>query len=86
MYYHNEPSINEVQKEAIRYAEVEPEKIKHWREQAAKKALLPQLSVGIDRNTTDLWHWEGGSTTKSDDDTLRRGHDSVEWDVTCWDL
>jgi ligand-binding sensor domain-containing protein len=87
LYCKNEPTIDEVQQAAIRYAEVEPEKIKLWREQAAKKAWLPQLGVGLDRNVTDLWHWEGGSTTKTDDDTLRRGHDSVEWDVTLsWDL
>jgi photosystem II stability/assembly factor-like uncharacterized protein len=87
MYYKDEPSINEMQEAAIRYAEVEPEKIKAWRERAARKALLPQVSVGIDRNTTDLWHWEGGSTTKVDDDILRKGNDSLEWDVRLtWDL
>jgi photosystem II stability/assembly factor-like uncharacterized protein len=86
-YVEGEPKINEVQEAAIKYAEVEPEKIKQWRKQAAKKALLPQFSCGIDRNTTDLWHWEGGSTTKEDDDVLRRGHDSIDWNVSLtWDL
>jgi len=87
VYYKDEPSISDVQEAAIRYAEVEPGKIREWRDRAAKKAWLPQVSIGIDRNTTDLWHWEGGSTTKSDDDVLRRGKDSVEWDVSLsWDL
>ncbi|PIP20600.1 MAG: hypothetical protein COX40_03850 [Candidatus Omnitrophica bacterium CG23_combo_of_CG06-09_8_20_14_all_40_11] len=86
-YYKDEPKISEVQKAAIKYAEVDPGKIMKWRQQAGKKALLPQVSVGIDRNTTDLWHWEGGSTTKTDDDILRRGRDSIDWDVTLsWDL
>lgn len=86
-YYKDEPKISEVQQAAIKYAEVEPEKIKLWRKQARKKAILPQLSIGIDRNTTDLWHWEGGSTTKTDDDILRRGRDSVDWDLTLsWNL
>lgn len=81
------PSISMIQKAAIKYAEVEPEKIIKWRKQAAKKAILPQVSVGINRNTTDLWHWEGGSTTKGDDDILRRGRDSTDWDVTLsWNL
>jgi hypothetical protein len=45
------------------------------------------VSVGIDRNTTDLWHWEGGSTTKADDDLLQRGRDSIDWDVSLtWNL
>ncbi len=87
LYYKDEPKISEVQKAAIKYAEVEPGKIIKWRQQAGKKALLPQVSIGIDRNTADLWHWEGGSTTKIDDDILRKGKDSVEWDVSLsWDL
>jgi hypothetical protein len=87
LYSKDEPKINEVQQAAIKYAEVEPEKIMRWRKQAAKKALLPQVSIGLDRNTTDLWHWEGGSTTKVDDDILRKGHDSIGWDVRLtWDL
>ena len=82
-----EPDIRQVQKAAIEYAEVDPGKIIEWRKQAAKKALLPQVSVGVDRNTADLWHWEGGSTTKTDDDILRRGKDTVDWDMTLsWDL
>jgi len=87
LYYKDEPKINEVQQAAIKYAEVEPGKIIKWRKQAARKAFLPQVSVGVDRNVTDLWHWEGGSTTKIDDDILRKGKDSVEWDVSLsWDL
>jgi len=86
-YFQGEPKISEVQKAAMKYAEVEPEKIINWRKQAARKALLPELSVGAGRNTTDLWHWEGGSTTKTDDDTLRKGNDSIDWDVALsWNL
>jgi len=87
LYFKDEPEINKVQEAAIHYAEVEPGKIIRWRKQAARRAWLPQVSMGLDRNTTDLWHWEGGSTTKADDDILRKGHDSVEWDVRLtWDL
>jgi len=86
-YPQKEPSIKEVQQAAIKYAEVEPEKIARWRKQAAIKAILPQVSAGIDRNTSDLWHWESGSTTKADDDVLRKGDDSLGWDVRItWDL
>ncbi len=86
-YLKYEPKIKDVQEAAIKYAEVSPEKISQWRKKAAKKALLPQVSVGIDRNTTDLRHWEGGSTTKENDDILRRGRDSIDWDVSLsWDL
>jgi len=86
-YLKNEPDIRDVQEAAIKYAEVGPEKIAQWRKGASRKALLPQVSIGLDRNTTDLWHWEGGSTTKSDDDVLRRGKDNIDWDVSVsWDF
>jgi len=86
-YLKSEPEIKNVQQAAIKYAEVSPEKIAQWRKGASRKALLPQLSIGLDRNSTDLWHWEGGSTTKADDDTLRKGNDSIDWDVSLsWDL
>jgi hypothetical protein len=86
-YLKDEPDIRDVQEAAIKYAEVSPEKIAQWRKGASRKALLPQVSIGLDRNTTDLWHWEGGSTTKSDDDVLRRGKDNIDWDVSVsWDF
>jgi photosystem II stability/assembly factor-like uncharacterized protein len=86
-YYKNEPKIGEVQQAAIRYAEVQPEKIQLWRKQAAKKAWMPQVSLGFDRNASDLWHWESGSSTKAEDDVLRKGKDTIEWDVSLsWDL
>ncbi|TRZ49069.1 hypothetical protein D4Q80_02690 [bacterium] len=87
LYSQGEPGIKEVQQAAIRYAEVEPDKIKKWRQQAAHKALLPTVNVGIDRDTGDLWHWESGSSTKPEDDVLRSGRDSIGWDVSlAWDL
>jgi hypothetical protein len=85
----NEPKIRQVQEAAIAYAEVSPEKIKNWRQQAARKAILPTLSVGLERNSTDLWHWETGSTAigQSGDDLLRRGKDNVDWDLRLsWNL
>ncbi|MFH1355409.1 MAG: hypothetical protein ABIH19_04605 [Candidatus Omnitrophota bacterium] len=86
-HYKDEPGIAEVQTAAIQYAEVEPEKIRKWRRQAARKAWLPEVTLSADRNVTDLWHWEGGSTTRTDDDFLRKGHDALEWGIDLsWDL
>lgn len=83
----NEPTVQEVHTLAIEYAEVSSRKIAEWRRRAAAKAFLPEVSIGVDRNTTDLWHWEGGSTAKLDDDFLRKGSDSVDWDISLkWDL
>jgi photosystem II stability/assembly factor-like uncharacterized protein len=46
----DEPSIVEIQQAAIRYAEVHPEKIEKWRKAAAKRAWLPDLRIGYDKN------------------------------------
>jgi photosystem II stability/assembly factor-like uncharacterized protein len=85
--YSGMPSIQSVQKAAVEYAEVDIEKIRQWRTLAKKKAWLPELGMGMNRDVTDLWHWEGGSTTKESDDILRKGQDTVEWDLNLsWDL
>jgi len=68
LYSRNEPKIGEIQKAAVRYAEVEPEKIKEWRRLAAKRALLPSLSVGIDRDnnrttSSSIWGIYGNGST-----------------------
>ena len=79
----HEPGIREVQEVAIDYAEVHPDKIKKWREAARRKALLPDVSFGLDRYVTDLYHWDAGQNP----DTLQRGDDIITWDVTMrWDL
>ncbi|MBU3911793.1 MAG: hypothetical protein KKD90_04325 [Candidatus Omnitrophica bacterium] len=79
----HEPSIREVQEAAIEYAEVHPDKIKQWRSAAGKKALLPDVSVGVDRYVTDYWHWDAGQNP----DVLQKGDDAISWDVTMsWDL
>jgi photosystem II stability/assembly factor-like uncharacterized protein len=44
----HEPTISQVRDVAIRYAEVHPSKIRHWRQRAALQALLPDVSVGYD--------------------------------------
>lgn len=86
-YFKDEPQIKEVQEAAIRYAEVDPEKIIHWRKKAEKRAYLPKLTTGIGNNVTDMWHWETGSSTKSGDDILLQGNPAFEWDVSLsWDL
>ncbi len=82
-----EPTFKELRDAAINYAEVSPEKIKRWRQESRMSALVPKVSFGVDRNTTDLWHWEGGSTVKENDDILRPGRDSIDWDATIsWEL
>lgn len=79
----NEPTIQEVQQLAIHYAEVDPDKITRWRDLARKKALLPTLSVGLDRSATELLHWDTGPNP----DVLSKGREFMDWDLTVsWDL
>lgn len=64
LYYKDEPGIKEVQQAAIKYAEVEPEKIKRWRKQARMKAILPKLTVGLDRSESTNYEIYTSSTTR----------------------
>ena len=57
----HEPTITQVQDVAIRYAEVHPDKIRHWRRQAALQALLPHLNFGINHDNSQNIHVDEGS-------------------------
>jgi len=50
LYSQGEPGIREVQLAAVKYAEVEPEKIIKWRRQAARRAWLPKITIDMDRD------------------------------------
>jgi len=63
LYYKEEPAISEVQQAAIRYAEVGPEKIKDWRKRAKIKAILPRLTLGIDRSKRTNYEIYTSATT-----------------------
>jgi hypothetical protein len=90
-YFAHEPSIREVQEVAIQYAELHPEKIISWRKVAAKKAILPKLSVGLDgdKNRTlsdsvSVSSTEQSSFVGPDDKTI---DDNFSWDISLtWNL
>jgi photosystem II stability/assembly factor-like uncharacterized protein len=48
--FDGEPQYAELQKAAMRFAEVDPEKITKWRNEARLRALLPKVSLGVDKN------------------------------------
>lgn len=82
-----EPGIREVQDAAVALSDSGQEKIFRWRKQAAARGWLPKVSFSTDRNGTDRWHWESGSSTRWEDDCLRKGEYTQEWSVTLtWDL
>lgn len=83
--FKSEPSINEVQEAAVRYAEVYPEKIRDWRRAANISALLPRISLGIDRNKADTYEIYTSSTQQYIVEGPSR--DSDGWDITLiWSL
>ena len=85
LYYKDEPEINVVQQAAIKYAEVEPEKIKDWRKKAKMKAILPKLTVGLDRSeNTNYEIYTSATTHYVYEGPYDRSHG---WDVTLsWEL
>ena len=82
-----EPSIKEIQKAAIQYAEVHPSKIEEWRKAAARRAWLPNLSfnTGIDTNqNVDL---DRGGTNDPDKFIIGPPEKSFDWSVgVSWNL
>jgi len=48
----DEPGFREIQKQALDYNEVSPEKIRSWRRSLKYRALMPQLKLGYDKTVT----------------------------------
>lgn len=80
-----EPMIAQVQAAAIRYAEVHPDKIKRWRRQAALKALLPSVDVGVDHDRSRDSRIDEGTFPNYQLITSQDRDSSVDVSVT-WDL
>jgi len=81
----NEPTITQVQEVAIRYAEVHPKKIQHWRRQAALQALLPVVDLGWDRKRSLDTNVDKGTFPKFqllETEDRNAGFDfSVKWEL-----
>ncbi len=86
----NEPTIAMVHGWAIDYAEVHPQKISEWRRLSKKKALFPNLSLGVDggrdwSRSNSLWGSSSGSLLIGPDD--KGSGEDFGWDVSLsWDL
>lgn len=81
----NEPSICEVHKMAIKYAEVDPKKIQDWRNAARWKAVMPKISAGAGESNGDNGEIYTGATTSY----YFKGPQKVskDWDANVsWDL
>ncbi len=81
--FESEPSVTEVQRLAVEYANLNPQQIRAWHKAARNRAFLPTVSLGLDRADTELYHWDTGANP----DLLVRGRDYLDWDVSVsWNL
>jgi len=80
----HEPTVGQVQRAAIWYAKVDPEKIQRWHRQAYLKALLPKLSMSYDHNQDTYISSSVTSTAtrvfQTEDPSRKLGF-SVGWDL-----
>lgn len=83
--FDNEPSFKELQAAAMRFNEVNPEKITQWRREARLKALVPKVSVGFDNSKSNTYEIYTSATKDyviAGPDDVSEGFDmSVSWDL-----
>lgn len=83
--FDNEPAFIELQKAAIDFADVSPEKIKNWQNQSRLKTLLPKVSFGYDQGTSTNYEIYTSATRDyvvAGPNDLSNGIDvSVSWDL-----
>lgn len=85
--FESEPSVYAVQAAAIRYAEVNPEKILAWRTAAARKAWLPTFSVTTHADRTNNIDIDRGGTGDPDKFIIGPQDRSTYWTAGVnWDL
>ncbi len=84
--FRDEPTIGQVHKWVIEYAEVHPNKIKEWRRLAQKKAWLPDLDIGLDGGTTrTIADSVYGSSSNGGADHIGPNDKSFDQDLN-WDV
>lgn len=85
--FQSEPDIRDIQAAAIHYAEVHPSKIADWRRAAARRAVLPAISIntGFDQNeNVDL---DRGGTGDPDHFIIGPPEKKFDWSVgLSWNL
>ena len=86
-FFYYEPDIGAVQKQAIRYANVNKNKTKKWQWTSRIKALVPSLSVGKDFSTADTVDIDRGSTNEPDRYIVGPPDKNKSWNLDVkWEL
>jgi hypothetical protein len=79
----HEPSVQEVHQMVTFYADVGKDKIDRWNTLSRRKAVLPSVSWQVQRDLSDIYHWDTGANP----DALQKGVESLDWSVALkWEL
>ena len=83
--FDNEPSFKELQQAALKFAELDPDKISKWRNEARLKALVPKVTVGMDKNSSNTYEIYTSATkdyvVNGPDDIKNGVNVSVSWEL-----
>ncbi len=86
-YFDHEPSILVLQRKAMVYAEVHPEKIEEWRRVAKLKPFIPTLGVGYDSGNDETVELDRGGTNDPDTFIIGPEESTSDWGIDLrWDL
>ena len=83
--FDNEPVFKDLQRAAMKFAEVDPDKIKRWRNEARLRALVPKVTVGMDKNrstTAEIYTSATKDYVVAGPDDTSDGFDvSISWEL-----
>lgn len=83
--FDSEPCLKELQQAAMKFAELDPDKIKKWRNQARLKALVPKITVGMDKGSSTNYEIYTSATkdyVASAPDDITNGVDvALSWEL-----
>ena len=86
--FDGEPSFKELQKAAIKYNDLGPDKIRKWHFESRMRALAPKVSIGFDNSKSNHYNIVAAATVPDRDrvvagpDDIDEGFDlSVSWDL-----
>jgi hypothetical protein len=80
-----EPTFKELQAQAMRFNDVNPEKIKRWHAESRMRALVPKVNIGFDNarsNSYEIYTSATKDYVVSGPDDVNEGMDvSISWDL-----
>lgn len=86
--FDGEPSFKELQEAAIKFNDLDPDKIRKWHFESRMRALAPKVSIGFDNSKSNNYNIVAAATVPDRDrvvigpDDINEGFDfSVSWDL-----